>query len=91
MTTTATVKPVETRVLTAEDRGQNSREQADEVANATVGTENAHEEPMDLLSVVLEKPNLWKAYERVLRNKGAASPEYSLPISSALADSKLKE
>lgn len=72
MTTTATARPIETLALIAEGRGQNSREQAEEVANVTVGTGNAHEEPIDLLSVVLEKPNMWKAYERVLRNKGAA-------------------
>jgi RNA-directed DNA polymerase len=71
MTTTATAKPDEKPVLTAEGRGQYPREQANEVANVTVGTGDSHEEPMDILSVVLDRPNMQRAYERVLRNKGA--------------------
>ncbi|MFT6915920.1 MAG: hypothetical protein ACJAWL_002237, partial [Motiliproteus sp.] len=41
-----------------------------ETANVTVGTTNVHEEPTDdLLSAVLERSNMLRAYKRVKRNK----------------------
>lgn len=72
MTTTATEGPAETPALATGNCGQYSQVPAAEVANATVGTEYALEGPTDLLSAVLERPNMQKAYDRVLRNKGAA-------------------
>ena len=42
-----------------------------EAANVTTGTVNSHEGPTDLLSAVLERPNMLRAYDRVRRNKGA--------------------
>jgi len=40
--------------------------------NSPAGTDTIHEKPMELLSAVLDRPNMWRAYERVLRNKGVA-------------------
>lgn len=70
MTTGATERPAEKPALPAEEHGQNLRGAAEEVANVTAGTGHFHEEPMDL-SAVLDRPNMMKAYDRVLRNKGA--------------------
>ena len=72
MTTGAAVKSVEIQTLSAEGRGQNPCEHATEAVNVTVGTEYSHEEPVDLLPEVLERSNMLRAYERVVRNKGAA-------------------
>lgn len=72
MTTGAIEQPGEIRVLVAEEHGRYPCSGADEIANVTVGTDHFHEEPMDLLSAVLDRPNMMTAYDRVLRNKGAA-------------------
>ncbi|WP_153301789.1 hypothetical protein [Endozoicomonas arenosclerae] len=37
-----------------------------------MGTEHFHEESPDLLAAVLDRSNLKRAYDRVLRNKGVA-------------------
>ena len=50
---------------------QGSSEQSVGVTNVTVGTDDTHEKPMALLLAVLDRSNMWRAYERVLRNKGA--------------------
>ena len=71
MTIRAVEKPAEMQALTTEERGQYLRETVDETANVTAGAEHFHEEPMDLLSAVLERPNMQRAYDRVMRNKGA--------------------
>jgi len=71
MTTRAVDKPVETQALTTEGREQYLREQVAETANVTAGADHFHEEPMDLLSAVLERPNMLLAYDRVMRNRGA--------------------
>ena len=71
MTTGAAETPVETQALTAEECGQNPRGATVEAANVTTGTVNSHEGPTDLLSAVLERPNMLRAYDRVRRNKGA--------------------
>ena len=70
MTTEAAETPV-TPALTAKQGGQNPRSAATEAASVTVVRDNAHEEPMDVMSAVLERPNMQRAYARVLRNKGA--------------------
>ena len=72
MTTGAAVKSVETQALCAKGRGQYPCEYATEAASVTAGTGHSHEEPMGLLSVVLSRSNMMRAYERVMRNKGAA-------------------
>lgn len=41
------------------------------VASITAGTEHSHEGPTDLLSAILDRSNMLKAYDRVLKNKGA--------------------
>jgi RNA-directed DNA polymerase len=71
MTTRAVGKPVERQALTTAKREQSSREPVDETANVTVGEDHSHEEPTDLLSAVLDRSNMQRAYDRVLRNKGA--------------------
>lgn len=63
--------PVEKQTLTMDGRRQNLRAQEDEAASVTAGTGHSHEEPMDLLSAVLDRPNMQRAYDRVMRNKGA--------------------
>jgi len=70
MTTEAAETPVQS-ALTAKGRGQYPRSEAVEAASVTVVRDNAHEEPMDVMSAVLERPNMQRAYTRVLRNKGA--------------------
>ena len=70
MMTEAAETPVQP-ALTAKQGGQNSRSAASEAASVTVVRGNAHEEPMDVMSAVLERPNMQRAYARVLRNKGA--------------------
>jgi RNA-directed DNA polymerase len=70
MTTEAAETPVQP-ALTAKQSGQNPRSAAIEAASVTVVRDNAHEEPMDVMSAVLERPNMQRAYARVLRNKGA--------------------
>ena len=41
------------------------------VTNLTAGEEHSQAEPKDLLSVILSRWNMHRAYDRVLRNKGA--------------------
>lgn len=60
-----------TPALTAKQSGQNSLCAAVEAASVTAVKDNAHEELTELMSAVLERPNMQRAYERVLRNKGA--------------------
>lgn len=71
MTTGAIESPAAMRALPAEGRGRNPREAAEEIAKVTAGTDSFHEEPIDRLSAVLDRPNMMKAYDRVVRNKGA--------------------
>ncbi len=70
MTTEAAETPVQP-ALTVVQSGQNSRSAAVEAASVTVVKDNAHEEPTDVMSAVLDRPNMQRAYDRVLRNKGA--------------------
>jgi RNA-directed DNA polymerase len=70
MTTEAAAQPV-VPALMAERGGQYPPDKAGEAASVTAVRENAHEEPTELLSVVLDRPNMLRAYARVLRNKGA--------------------
>lgn len=71
MTTRAVEQPDEMQALTTEGRERYLREQVEETANVTAGTGHFHEEPVDVLSAVLDRPNMQRAYDRVLRNKGA--------------------
>ena len=64
MTTGAAETPVRP-ALTAKQGGQNPLSAAIEAASVTVVRDNAHEEPMDLMSAVLERPNMQRAYARV--------------------------
>ena len=45
---------------------------ATEAASVTAAKEYAHEEPIALMSAVVDRPNMLRAYARVCRNKGAA-------------------
>lgn len=71
MTTGAAVKSVERQTLGAKGHGRYSCEYAPEAANVTAGMENSHEVSSDLLTAVLDRSNMKRAYDRVLRNKGA--------------------
>ena len=71
MMTEAADRRAEKPPLTAKKRGQYSRGEVDEAANITTVTDHSHEEPTMLMSAVLERPNMQRAYDRVLRNKGA--------------------
>ncbi|MBR9910206.1 MAG: group II intron reverse transcriptase/maturase [Gammaproteobacteria bacterium] len=57
--------------LGAKQGGQNPTSAASEAASVTVVRGYAHEEPTELMSAVLDRPNMQRAYARVLRNKGA--------------------
>ena len=57
--------------LTAKQRGQYPQSEAAEAASVTVVKDKAHEEPTDVMSAVLDRPNMQRAYDRVMRNKGA--------------------
>jgi RNA-directed DNA polymerase len=70
MTTEAAATPVQP-ALKAEQGGQYSPDAAGEAASVTAVKDNTHEEPTELLSAVLDRPNMLRAYARVLRNKGA--------------------
>ena len=70
MATEAAEGPVQP-ALGAKQSGQNPPSAAVEAASVTAVRENTHEEPMDVMSAVLERPNMQRAYTRVLRNKGA--------------------
>jgi len=67
-----TEKSAEKQIAITDVGEQYSPEQVDGVTNVTAGTNSIHEKSMGLLSAVLDRPNMWRAYERVLRNKGAA-------------------
>ncbi len=71
MTTEAAERPV-TPALGAERSGRNPSSTATEAASVTVEREYAHEEPTELMSAVVDRPNMLRAYARVRRNKGAA-------------------
>ncbi len=71
MTTGAAVRSVEIQALCAEGRGQYPCGSAIEAANVTAGTGNFHEETPDLLAATLDRSNMQRAYDRVMRNKGA--------------------
>ena len=45
-----------------------------ELATATRGRTKAEVATQQLMERVVERGNMWKAYERVLRNKGARVP-----------------
>lgn len=64
-------RPAEMQALTADGRERYLREQAGEATNVTVSEEHFHEKPEDVLAMVLDRPNMLLAYNRVLRNKGA--------------------
>ncbi len=70
MTTGAAETPVKPARI-AKQGGQNPRCAAIEAASVTVMKDNAHEGPTDVMSAVLDRPNMQRAYDRVLRNKGA--------------------
>jgi len=70
MTTEAAETPVRPALI-AKQGGQYPRSAAVEAASVTVVKDNAHEEPTDVMSAVVDRPNMQRAYARVLRNKGA--------------------
>jgi len=71
MTTAAAETPV-IPALGAKRSGRNPPGAAAEAASVTVERESTHEEPMELMSAVVDRPNMLRAYARVCRNKGAA-------------------
>ncbi len=72
MTTGAAVKSVEVQTHCAKGYGRYPCEYAAEAANVTAGTENFHEESLDLPTAVLDRSNMKRAFDRVLRSKGAS-------------------
>ena len=70
MTTRAAETPVKPTLI-AKQGGQYPPGEAVEAASVTVMRDHAHEGPTDVMSAVLERPNMQRAYARVLRNKGA--------------------
>jgi group II intron reverse transcriptase/maturase len=64
--------PDEMQELSMDGSEQYSREEIDKATNITADKEAIHEESKDLLSAALERPNMLLAYDRVMRNKGAA-------------------
>ncbi len=70
MTTEAVEKPV-VPALMAEGGGRYPPDEASETASVTAVRDNAHEEPTDTMLAVLDRPNMQRAYDRVMRNKGA--------------------
>jgi RNA-directed DNA polymerase len=70
MTMEAAEGPAEP-ALVAKQGGQYPPSAAGEAASVTAVKDNAHEEPMDVMSAVVDRPNMQRAYDRVLRNKGA--------------------
>lgn len=75
MTKEAAEGPVEMPPLTAKRCERYSQQEADEAASVTTETDHSHEGPTALLSAVLERPNMQRAYNRVMRNKGAAGED----------------
>lgn len=71
MTTGAAVKSGEIQTFCAKGYGQYPCKYATEAASVTAGTEHSHEEMPDLLAAVLDRSNMKRAYDRVMRNKGA--------------------
>ena len=71
ITKKAAEKFVETQTLCARGHGRYPCEYATEAASVTAGTGNSHEESFDLLTAVLERSNMQRAYDRIMRNKGA--------------------
>lgn len=71
MTKVVAEMPAEKRELIAEGCERYSHEYADEATSFTASEDRLHEKPVDLLVTVLDRPNMFRAYERVLRNKGA--------------------
>ena len=61
MTTGAAETPVQP-ALNAKQGGQNPRCAAIEAASVTVMRDNAHEGPTDVMSAVLERANMRRAY-----------------------------
>jgi RNA-directed DNA polymerase len=71
MTLKVADRAAETPPPTTGERGQYLRGTVDQCAGATVMRGYSHEEPMDVMSAVLERSNMQRAYDRVMRNKGA--------------------
>lgn len=71
MTTEAAETPV-TPALGAVQSERNSPSTATEAASVTVARGLAHEEPTGLMSAVVDRPNMLRAFARVRRNKGAS-------------------
>ncbi|MEM1114812.1 MAG: group II intron reverse transcriptase/maturase [Pseudomonadota bacterium] len=70
-----TMEAAETPATPALDTGHSGQyppSPAIEEASVTVEREYAHEEPTALMSAVVDRPNMLRAYARVCRNKGAA-------------------
>lgn len=64
-------RAVETLSLATGERGQYPCGTADQCAGEAVRKGYSHEGPMDVMSLVLERSNMQRAYDRVMRNKGA--------------------
>ena len=71
MTTDLAERPV-TPALVAGQSGRNPPNSAAGATGVTLVKGYAHEESKELMSAVVDRPNLLRAYARVCRNKGAA-------------------
>lgn len=72
MLETGAESPAEKPEFPPEGSGRNPREEGMEAPNGTATRESSRPEPCSLMEAVLERENMWSAYERVVSNKGAA-------------------
>lgn len=70
MTKRAAARPAQP-ALKAKQSGQYLPSGSVEAASVTAEKETTHEKPAELMSAVLDRPNMQRAYRRVLSNKGA--------------------
>ncbi len=85
MVTGDTEGRAETPGARAEGSGRYPREQAVGVSNTTARREHCLEEKMvKLMDAVVERENMWRAYSRVMRNKGAAGVD-DMPVTDLKA------
>src|SRR3990172_1474073 len=65
-------RTAETPGTSPEIEGRNPERYGDGASSGTVRKENFHPGSMSLMEAVVERGNMWKAYRKVVGNKGAA-------------------
>jgi RNA-directed DNA polymerase len=82
-----------TRQATAPDMERGERNSSTAMLGAEVGTAadgQTKAEGLRQMEVVVERNNLWRAYERVMRNKGAAAGQHAMAAVTEYLEKKLK-